>query len=89
MGRCINIKSGEQTRCWHDCWLEDCALKVAFPNLFQVVVHPDIEVAKTWAGGQWHLDFRRQLNDILGEEWRNLLELLEDVSLSIGRDEVT
>jgi hypothetical protein len=89
MGRCINIKSGEQTRFWHDCWLEDCALKVAFPNLFQVVVHPDIEVAKTWVGGQWHLDFRHQLNDILGEEWRNLLELLKDVSLSIGRDEVT
>ena len=38
--------------------------------------------------GQWHLRFRRQLNGILGEEWRNLLELPEDVSLSVGRDEI-
>lgn len=39
-------------------------------------------------GGQWHLEFKRQLNGILWEEWRNLVALLDDVSMSDGRDEV-
>jgi hypothetical protein len=88
MGRCININSGKQTWFWHDCWLGDCALKVNFPDLFQVVVHPDLEVAKAWVDDQWHLSFRRQLNGILGEQWRNLLELLDGIVLSNNRDEV-
>ena len=38
--------------------------------------------------GQWFLEFIRQLNGILWEEWRNLMMLLDEVSLSDGRDEV-
>ena len=82
MGCCINIKSGQQTRFWHDRWLGDCALKVTFPNLFQIASHPNLEVAKAVLEGQWHLEFRRQLNGSLWEDWRNLQELLDDVSLS-------
>ena len=38
--------------------------------------------------GQWFLEFRRQLNRILWEEWNNLMLMLDEVSLSDGRDEV-
>jgi len=38
--------------------------------------------------GQWFLEFRRQLNEILWEEWRNHMMLLDEVSLLDGRDEV-
>jgi len=77
-----------QTRFWHDCWLGDCALKVTFPNLFHIAVRQDLEVVEAWVEGQWFLEFRRQLNGILWEEWSNLMLLLDEVSLSDGRDEV-
>ena len=51
MGRCIRIKSGMQTRFWHDCWLGDCVLKVTFPNLFHIAVRRDLEVAEAWVEG--------------------------------------
>ena len=59
MGRCIRIKSGMQTRFWHDCWLGDCVLKVTFPNLFHIAVRQDLEVAEAWVEGRWFLEFRR------------------------------
>ena len=77
-----------QTRFWHDCWLGDYVLKVIFPNLFHIDVRQDLEVVKAWVEGQWVLEFRRQLNGILWEEWSNLMLLLDEVSLSDGRDEV-
>jgi len=88
MGRCIKLKSGLQTRFWHDCWLGDCALKITFPNCFHITIHLDLEVAKAWVEGQWFLEFRRQLNGIMWQEWRNLMILFDEVSLSDGRDEV-
>ena len=88
MGRCIKIKSGLQTRFWHECWLGDCALKVTFPNLFHIAVPQDLEVVEACVKGQWFLEFRRQLNGILWEEWSNLMLVLDEVSLSDGRDEV-
>jgi hypothetical protein len=88
MGRCVRVKSGKQTRFWHDCWMGDCALKIQFPNLFQIVVQPDLEVANAWVDGQWHLSFRRQLNGMLGDQWRCLLELLDGYVLTNERDEV-
>ena len=77
-----------QTRFWHDCWLGDRVLKVTFSNLFHIVVRQDLVVVEAWVEGQWFLEFRRQLNGILWEEWSNLMLLLDEVSLSDSRDEV-
>ena len=63
-------------------------MKVTFPNLFHIAVHQDLEVVEACVEGQWFLEFIRQLNGILWEEWRNLMMLLDEVSLSDGRDEV-
>jgi len=40
------IKSGKQTRFWQDCWLEACPMMISFPNLFNIALNPDLEVAK-------------------------------------------
>jgi hypothetical protein len=45
-------------------------------------------VAKACVNGQCQLEFRRQLNGILSEEWASLLDFLNDIQLSEGRDEV-
>lgn len=87
-GRMIKVKSGRQTRFWHDCWLGNCALKISFPNLFQIASFPDLVVSKACVGDRWHIDFRRQLNEGLREDWGCLQELLSEVALSEGSDEV-
>jgi hypothetical protein len=45
-------------------------------------------VAQACVNGQWQLEFRRQLNDIVAEEWASLLDFLNDIQLFVGRDEV-
>lgn len=84
----MKVRAGVQTRFWHDCWVGECSLKVAFPYLFQFASSPDITVAKAKSEGQWFLEFRRQLNGHLATEWENLQLLLSEISLSEGRDEV-
>ena len=68
--------------------LVSCPLKISFPNLFNIASHPDIEVAKAFVNGEWHLEFRRQLSANLIVEWSQLMDLLEGVELAEGRDEV-
>jgi len=67
-GRKMEVRAGQQTRLWHDCWLGDCPLKVRFHNLFRIATNPDIEVAKAFEQGQWSILFRRHLNDNLRED---------------------
>jgi hypothetical protein len=76
------------TRFWYDWWLGNCPLKISFPNLFRITSNPDLEVNKALVDGQWSIEFRRQMNDSLLEEWNNLLELLSSVELTEGRDVV-
>lgn len=45
-------------------------------------------MASALVNGQWHIEFRRQLTGVLLEDWEILLELLSNVQLSEGRDEV-
>jgi hypothetical protein len=76
------------TRFWYDWWLGNCPLKISFPNLFRITSNPDLEVNKAVVDGQWSVEFRRQMNVSLLEEWNNLLELLSSVDLTEGRDVV-
>jgi len=39
--------------------------------------------------GQWSIEFRRQLNESLFDEWNGLLELMGSVVLTKGKDLVT
>ena len=63
-------------------------MKISFPNLFKISSNPDLVVAKALVNGQWHIEFKRQLNENLSEEWDNLLDLMSEVELFEGRDEV-
>jgi hypothetical protein len=84
----MEVRAGQQTRLWHDCWLGDCPLKVRFHNLYQIAVDQDLEVAKAFIQGQWSIPFRRQLNDNLRTDWYELLDMLNEVQLSEGTDTV-
>jgi hypothetical protein len=87
-GHGVNITAGLQTSFWHDSWLGNYPLKISFPNIFKISSNLDLEVAKALVNGQWHIEFRRQLNENLSGEWDSLLDLLSEVELFEGRDEV-
>jgi len=87
-GRKVTIRGGHQTRFWLDCWLGDCPLNVMFNNLFQIATKPDIEVFEVFENGQWQIQFRRQLNGILRDEWIQLQTMLSEVTLTEERDVV-
>ena len=80
-GRAIDVRAGQQTRFWHDCWLGECPLKIRFHNLFQIASNPDIEVAKASVNGQWSISFRRQLSESLRDEWLELQNMLYEASV--------
>lgn len=42
-----------------------------------------------YVNGHWVIEFRRQLNGVLSEDWAQLQELLSYISLSEGRDKVS
>lgn len=87
-GRVIEVRAGNHTRFWHDCWMGDCPLKISFHNLYMISCNPDIKVAKACDNGNWCITFRRQLNEGLRQEWSNLQDLLRGVNLSTGPDKV-
>ena len=68
--------------------LGDCPLKVPFHRLFQITSKPDIEVAQAFSSGQWESQFTRRLNEDLSADWTQLHDLLNEVTLSEGRDRV-
>jgi hypothetical protein len=87
-GHGIRIKSGVQTRFEEDSWLGDCPLKIQFPKLYGIARYPDLEVSRCKVNNEWNIEFRRQFNAAQLEEWERLLEILEQVTLVDGRDEV-
>jgi hypothetical protein len=84
----IQVVSGHQTRFWQDCWMGECPLKVLFPNIFSIALHPDIDVYQAFTEGQWRILFRRQLRGIYGVEWEQLQGMLMEVNLGEGRDKM-
>jgi len=69
--------------------LGECPLKIQFHSLYQISSNPDIEVAKVYADGQWDIQFRRQFNELHIEEWNRLQAMLEGITLTDGRDQVS
>ena len=84
-GRAMKVRSGTQTRFWHDIWVGNCALKLQFPKLFSYSSNKDVSVQETHADGVWSLQFRRSLSDEEMGDWSSLLDLLSTVQLVEGQ----
>jgi len=82
----MKVRSGAQTRFWHDIWVGNCALKLQFPKLFSYSSNKDVSVQETHADGVWSLQFRRSLSDEEMGDWSSLLDLLSTVQLVEGAD---
>lgn len=82
MGRKVEVRSGQQTSFWHDCWLGDYPLNIAYSNLYQITSLPDIVVERAFVDGHWSIPFRRQLSEDLREELQDLIDRLAEVHLT-------
>lgn len=82
-----HIGNGEQTRFWKDVWLDECPLKVSYPNLFKICHDQDISVL-TAGELNWNLSYRRCFGVSEMEEWRELMAKLGRINLTALEDKV-
>lgn len=62
------------------------ALKIEFHNLFNLCTDPNVSVEDVLKDDEWNLQFKKTLVQQEVEEWNRLINLLENVRLSEGRN---
>ncbi|KAG2581005.1 hypothetical protein PVAP13_6KG012976, partial [Panicum virgatum] len=82
------VREGKQTRFWIDLWLGDCPFCVEFYQLYNYCRNPNASIHETLGTGSVQIDFRRSLNYEEMNEWVRLVELVSQVQLTRGRDEM-
>jgi hypothetical protein len=80
------LGNGKKIRFWHDVWIGGCPLKIAFPNIFVICNQQAWTVHRTLEGGLANLSFRRDFEDREANEWLELSQLLEGISLTEDKD---
>jgi hypothetical protein len=55
------LQDGKEIRFWEDIWLGDAALKVQYPNLFNIVQRKSVTVAEIFSSRPLNVSFRRNL----------------------------
>jgi hypothetical protein len=82
------IGDGRKARFWHDVWVLDCPLKVAFPHIFEICNQQDWSVHRVCSQEDEVLSFRRNFGHREEMEYTELLELIGTINLSEGKDSV-
>lgn len=82
----LELRSGKQTRFWHNTWLEECPLKVPFSSILKFTVKPGADVTTAWSDGHWNKKLRRMLDDQSARDWNELQNMLSDAQLVEGRE---
>ncbi|KAJ1255620.1 hypothetical protein BS78_K181300 [Paspalum vaginatum] len=77
-------ESGIRVRFWDDVWLDECPLRVSYPNVYKICDDKNISVADAHSRG-WNLSFRRRMTEIDLSEWREMVDNLMEVEISGGQ----
>lgn len=56
------VHKGDHVFFWKDVWCGDIPLKIRFPDLFEISYQQGALVSEVFNGGDWDLEFRRNLN---------------------------
>jgi len=82
----FKLDNGTQIRFWEDKWLGSQALKIQYPNLFNIVWKKQATVADVLNSTPLNVSFRRALvgNKLL--EWQSLVARVVFINLNEGRD---
>jgi len=87
-GRKLEIRNGENTLFWQDCWLGGQALCTKFPVLYELYESKQITVAE-YLRRNGLLTFRRWLPTILQEQWEMLKQHALEVPIYHEQDKVS
>ncbi|KAK1297873.1 hypothetical protein QJS10_CPB14g00976 [Acorus calamus] len=83
------LGSGEDIRFWQDHWIGDKPLKVRFPSIFHIARLKQGAVCLFWQDrgedGSWSVKFTRALNEVEGEVFLELMEVLQPHGVESGR----
>jgi hypothetical protein len=87
-GMVYKIGNGKKARFWQDVWIGTCALRVAFPGIYEICNQQEWTVAKVLRNENLHLTFRRNFGVTQTIEWSDLRILIDGVSLTQAPDKV-
>lgn len=82
----FKLDNGTQIRIWEDKWLDSPALKIQYPNLFNIVRKKQAIVAEVLNSTPLNVSFRKALvgNKLL--EWQSLVARVAFINLNEGQD---
>jgi hypothetical protein len=83
------VCDGARTSFWQDWWIGAMLLKENFPLLFAICDDEAISVASTLQGEGLGIRIRRSLDQEGTRQWRELGDLVEEVQLAQGKDQVS
>jgi hypothetical protein len=78
----FHLQDGKKIRFWKDLWIGDIALKVQYPNLFNIVRRKIETVAEVFRLSPLNVSFRRSLVDGNLQSWHNLVMRLTNIQLT-------
>jgi hypothetical protein len=81
------VKDGRLTQFWNDVWITSSPQRVGFPRLFAICENKELLVADC-ANMGWDFGRRRMLDADEYRDWNALQELLKEVTILPGVDEV-
>jgi hypothetical protein len=87
-GMVYKIGNGKNARFWQDVWIGTCALRVAFPGIYEICNQQEWTVAKVMRNENLNLTFRRNYGTIQTIEWSELRILINGMSLTQAPDNV-
>jgi hypothetical protein len=87
-GVVYKIGNGKKARFWQDVWIGTCALRVAFPGIYEICNQQDWTVAKVMRNENLNLTFRRNFGAIQTLEWSELRTLIDGMFLTQAPDKV-
>ena len=77
-----------QLKFWTDCWDKDGTLASQFPQLFEICLNPHIPLREVIDSQGRVVQFRRQFDMFLGQEWTSILDKISSISFTHSHDKI-
>jgi hypothetical protein len=82
------VGDGKKAHFWHDTWIGECPLKIAFPHLFEICNQQDSSVYRVFNQGDIVLSCRRNFGDREDLDLAELSDMIVGTSFIDSRDTV-
>jgi hypothetical protein len=87
-GAIYKVGRGDQIKFWHDVWMDKVPLRVSYQEFYNISSDPHALFEDLLAGGEWQVNFSRELDIEQMERWDELSSRLQGVCFSDESDTV-